>query len=129
MSQVRIYGHRAALEPRRSAWSDCIHACLVEALGLPDNKRFHRFFPTAPQDFVHPDDRTERYTIIEISMFAGRTEETKRRLIRLLFEHIEAYLGVSPQDVEITIFESPASNWGLCGRFGDELALDYDVRS
>jgi phenylpyruvate tautomerase PptA (4-oxalocrotonate tautomerase family) len=128
MSQVRIYGHRAALESRRSAWSDCVHGCLVEALGLPEDKRFHRFFPMDAEDFIHPDDRTEQYTIIEISMFAGRSEETKRRLIRLLFERIEADLGVSPQDVEITIFESPAPSWGIRGRCGDELALDYDVR-
>ncbi|HEV2127494.1 MAG TPA: tautomerase family protein [Thermomicrobiales bacterium] len=128
MSQVRIYGHRASLAPRRQAWSDCIHGCLVETLGLPDSKRFHRFFPMDPADFIHPADRTEHYTIIEISMFAGRTEETKRRLIRLLLEWIETELGISVQDAEITIFESPAASWGIRGRCGDELALDYDVR-
>lgn len=127
MSQVRIYGHREALAPHRRAWSDCIHGCLMDTLGLPETKRFHRFFPLDPEDFVHPADRSQRYTIIEISMFSGRTEETRRSLIRLLFERIEQQLGISPQDVEITIFESPAHNWGIRGRCGDELHLDYDV--
>jgi phenylpyruvate tautomerase PptA (4-oxalocrotonate tautomerase family) len=127
MSQVRVYGHRDALQVHRTALSDCIHRCLVEAIALPETKRFQRFFPLAPEDFVHPDDRSDRYTIIEISMFAGRSEEAKRRLIHLLFQRIEAEIGIAPQDIEITIEESPAANWGIRGRCGDELNLDYDV--
>lgn len=127
MSQVRIYGHRESLGTYRKTLGDCIHGCLVEALGLPPAKRFQRFFPLAPEDFVHPDDRSERYTIIEISMFSGRSEAAKRRLIRLLFERLERVVGISPQDVEITIMESPAASWGIRGRCGDELNLDYDV--
>ncbi len=127
MSQVRIYGHRREIEQHRQALSDTIHGCLVDALRLPASKRFHRFFPMEPADFIHPDDRSERYTIIEISMFAGRSEAAKRRLIRLLFERLETTVGIDPQDVEITIVESPAASWGIRGRCGDELALDYDV--
>jgi hypothetical protein len=126
MAQVRIYGHRDAIERHRQPLSDAIHACLMDALGLPAEKRFQRFFPMDARDFIHPDDRSERYTILEISMFAGRSEATKRRLIRLLFERL-AGIGIAPQDVEITIFETPAASWGIRGRCGDELALDYDV--
>ena len=127
MSQVRIYGHRPHIEAHRQALSDSIHGCLMDALGLPEAKRFHRFFPMDPADFIHPDDRSERYTIVEIRMFAGRSEETNRRLIRLLFQRLEAEVGIDPQDVEITIEESPAASWGIRGRCGDELTLDYDV--
>lgn len=127
MSQVRIYGHRDQLVRHRAALSDTIHSCLIDALGLPASKRFHRFFPMESEDFVYPDDRSGDYTIIEVSMFSGRSTETRKRLIRLLFERIEARVDIAPQDVEITIFESTAENWGIRGRCGDELALDYDV--
>jgi hypothetical protein len=98
----------------------------MDALGLPESKRFQRSFPMEVGDFIHPPARSDRYTIIEISMFAGRSIEAKGRLIALLFERL-AGIGIPPQDVEITIFESPASNWGIRGRRGDQLALDYDV--
>ncbi len=127
MSQVRIYGHRESLTRNRNALSDTIHSCLVDALGLPESKCFHRFFHIDSDDFIYPNDRSENYTIIEISMFSGRSTETRKRLIRLLFERIEAEVGIDPQDVEITIFESAPENWGIRGRCGDELALDYDV--
>jgi phenylpyruvate tautomerase PptA (4-oxalocrotonate tautomerase family) len=126
MSQVRIYGHRKALVSMRGEISDAVHSCLMDVLDLPEGKRFQRFFPMEAEDFIHPADRSERYTIIEISMFAGRSAEAKRRLIRLLFERLEG-IGIAPQDVEITIFESPAADWGIRGRPGDELTLDYDV--
>jgi len=129
MSQVRIYGHRESLTRNRNALSDTIHSCLVDALGLPESKRFHRFFPMDSDDFIYPDDRSENYTIIEISMFSGRSTETKKRLIRLLFERIEADVGIVPRDVEITIHESDPASWGIRGRCGDELMLDYDVNT
>ncbi|MBP6190480.1 MAG: tautomerase family protein, partial [Acinetobacter sp.] len=34
---------------------------------------------------------------------------------------------ISAQDVEITIFETPKSNWGIRGKNADELNLNYKV--
>ncbi|MGC4062173.1 MAG: tautomerase family protein [Aquabacterium sp.] len=65
--------------------------------------------------------------MIEISMFEGRSAETKRNLIKALFGAIEQDCGIEPQDVEITIFETPKSNWGIRGLPGDELVLNYKV--
>jgi phenylpyruvate tautomerase PptA (4-oxalocrotonate tautomerase family) len=78
-------------------------------------------------EFFYPAGRTERYTIIEISMFEGRSVEAKKALIRLLFERLGAVLGIGPQDVEITIFETPMHNRGFRGLPGDEHTLNYKV--
>ena len=127
MAQTKVFGLREELVPIRSVLSDNIHSCVVDALSYPPDKRFHRFFPLEREDFVHPPDRSDRYTIIEISMFEGRTAEAKRTLIRLLFQRIHQELGIDPHDVEITLFESPMQNWGLRGVTGDEAALPYSV--
>jgi phenylpyruvate tautomerase PptA (4-oxalocrotonate tautomerase family) len=127
MAQIKIYGLASFLRARRAQLSDTIHACLVEALQLPADKRFHRFIALNPEDFIYPSGRSERYTILELSMFEGRAVETKKRLIRLLFERLQAQLGIGPEDVEITISETPRHNWGIRGVPGDELALTYAV--
>ena len=127
MAQIKIYGRKEHLEQVKAALSDAIHACAVEALALPADKRFHRFFPLDAGDFLYPDDRTERYTIVEISMFEGRSVETKKQFIRLLFDKLWRECAISSQDVEITIFETPRHNWGIRGAPGDELALSYKV--
>ncbi len=127
MSQVKIYGLKTHLDSCKRQLSDAIHACIVEALQYPPDKRVHRFIGLAEDDFVYMIDRSEQYTIIEISMFEGRSDEAKKNLIRLLFSRIEADVGIRPHDVEITIFETPRQNWGIRGVPGDELGLDYKV--
>lgn len=126
MAQIKIFGLRSTLKPIQSAFSDMLHACAVDALQLPQDKRFHRFFFMDEEDFIYPGDRTDKYTIIEISMFEGRTAAAKKQLIRLLFERIPA-LGIGVSDLEITIFETPKANWGIRGVPGDELHLNYRV--
>ncbi len=127
MSQIKIYGVREALRPVRDQLSDIIHACVVEALAFPVTKRAHRFFYLEADDFFMPEGRTHQYTILEIQMIEGRTVETKKQLIRLLFERIHDQLGISTTDIEICIQESPACNWGFRGQTGDEVTLNYSI--
>ena len=127
MAQVKIYGVKEQLNPIKSQLSDVVHSCVVDALSFPKEKRAHRFFPLEAEDFYFPVGRSPRYTIIEISMFEGRTIETKKQLIRLLFERLEQQLGLSPSDLEVTIIETPRHNWGFRGQTGDEISLNYKV--
>lgn len=129
VAQVKVYGTQARLRPRRSAISAAIHRAIVEALAYPENKRAHRFIYFEPDDYLYPSapERSDGYTIIEISLFEGRSVETKKRLIRLLFERLHADAGLAAVDVEITLTETPRHNWGLRGMPGDELPLNYQV--
>jgi 4-oxalocrotonate tautomerase family enzyme len=127
MAQIKIYGLKEQLNPIKSQLSDVIHSCVVEALAFPKDKRAHRFFPLESEDFYYPEGRTTRYTIIEISMFEGRTVEAKKKLIHLLFERIQQTLNIRPEDVEVTISETPKHNWGFRGQTGDEISLNYKV--
>lgn len=127
MSQIKIYGLKDFLKGRKAKLSDAIHKAVVEALAYPVDKRFHRFISLDQSEFIFPGDRSDNYTIIEISMFEGRSIEAKKGLIRLLFQYIEEDAGIAPQDVEITIFETPKHNWGIRGQCADELVLNYKV--
>lgn len=127
MAQVKIYGIRDKLMPIRERLSDVIHECVMEALQFPADKRAHRFFHLAKEDFFAPAGRSDAYTIIEISMITGRTVETRKKLIRLLFDHIRNKVGIAHQDLEICIQESPAENWGFRGMHGDEVKLNYKI--
>lgn len=128
MAQVKMYGLRSQLDLHKVGLSQAIHRSVVEALEYPPDKRFHRFIGLEPEDFLHPADRSEDYTIIEISMFEGRTTEAKKALIRALYANIGETCGISPQDIEITIVETPRENWGIRGVPGDELTLGYDIQ-
>ena len=60
-------------------------------------------------------------------MFEGRTVEAKKKLIHLLFERIQHTLNIRPEDIEVTITETPKHNWGFRGQTGDEISLNYKV--
>ena len=127
MAQVKIYGLDTQLTPIKKQLSDVIHSCIVEALQFPKEKRFHRFFPMHKEDIVYPTNRSYAYTIIEIMMIEGRTKETMKKLIALLFENIRKELGIKSVDIEILIQEAPAYHFGFRGMSGDEMLLDYKV--
>jgi phenylpyruvate tautomerase PptA (4-oxalocrotonate tautomerase family) len=122
MAQVKVYGRRDVWAGRQREVSDLIQSCLVSAWGLPEEKRFHRFLLLDADDFVCPQ-RGERYLIIEVVCFTGRSDDAKRALIREIY----ARSGYDPEDVEITIIEMPKVNWGIRGVPAVELALPYNV--
>ena len=127
MSQVKVFGLRTALDTCKNALSDAIHAAIMETLAYPAEKRFHRFIGLDKDDFIYPADRSDRYVIIEISMFEGRSVEAKKALIRALYKRIPEATGITPQDIEITLFETPRHAWGVRGLPGDEVSLNYKV--
>lgn len=127
MAQIKIYGLREHLKPIQTRLSETVHRCVVEAFALPPDKKFQRFFALENDDFVFPADKSARYLIIEISCFEGRSVETKKALLRLLFVQIGAEFGLAPHDLEITIFETPRANWGIRGLPADEIGLNYKI--
>ena len=127
MAQIKIFGVRRLLDGFRSTLSDAIHASVMDAFAYPAEKRFHRFIALDEADFIYPKDRSERYTIIEISAFEGRSIDAKKNLIRQIYKRVPLATDISPQDIEVTIFETPPHAWGVRGKPGDEIDLNYTV--
>ncbi len=128
-TMIVIYGIKEKLNPIKARLSDTIHSCMQSVLGMPEDKRAHRFVPLDREDFYYPGGRSDAYTVIEINMMAGRLPETQKKLIKALFDKIETDLSISPTDIEITIKEQQPYQWGFRGMTGDEAKdLKYKVK-
>lgn len=125
--QVKIYGIRSKMSAYQDDLSDVIHSCIVEAFDYPSDKRVHRFFALAREDIHYPPGRSDNYTIIEISLFEGRTIKAKKTFYALLYERCHTLIGIEPIDIEVTLSETPRHNWAIRGLPGDELELEYPV--
>jgi Tautomerase enzyme len=127
MAQIKIFGIRKEIHPIREKLSEILHECVMNAFQYPKEKRAHRFIYIEEDSFLYFEGRTNKHTIIELNMFEGRTVEAKKKFYKLLFERLENELEIMPMDLEITIFETPMHNWGIRGKSGDELVLNYKV--
>jgi len=128
LAQIKIYGLKDNLDEIKQKLSQIIHSTIVEILSFPKDKKYHRFISLNQDDFIFPDDKSNQYIIIEIMMIEGREVETKKNLIKSLFQNINKDLNISVSDIEICIIESQASNWGFRGMTGDEIKLNYKVK-
>jgi phenylpyruvate tautomerase PptA (4-oxalocrotonate tautomerase family) len=126
MPQVKVFGLRSVWAGRQREVSDLLHESLRSAWGMPEDKRFHRFLLLDAEDLICPQ-RGESYLIVEVVCFTGRSEEAKRALVREVYARLLPALGLTGDDVELTIIEMPKVNWGIRGVPADELALPYQV--
>lgn len=124
---IKVYGLRKSLEGKTDEFSKVINNCLVEALKFPDNKKSQRFIKLDEDEFYFPEGRSDKYTLLEISMMEGRSVRAKKELIKLLFKRFKESLCIDSIDLEIIITEQPAENWGFRGMSGDEAKLNYKV--
>lgn len=127
MPTAKVYGLRAQVKPIQRELSDAIEDCVVEGLGFPPGRRLQRFILLDEDDFYYGTGRSEKYLVIEMAFFVGRSVATIKKLINLLYERIPAVTGIPRKDIDIIVTEVPQHCWGLQGKLGDEQTLDYEV--
>jgi phenylpyruvate tautomerase PptA (4-oxalocrotonate tautomerase family) len=125
---TRIETRKGWIGDRRAEVLDAVHSAMVESLKIPPDDRVLRIIEHEPANFPAPPTSSEKFTVIEITMFAGRSLDAKRRLYSAIVRNLEA-LGVPPNDVNIVLHEPPLENWGIRGGVpASELNLGFQVR-
>ncbi len=114
MPLVRIEIREGRLPSEKKALLEAVHAALVEALAIPDGDRTQRLYEHSSEHFEIPPDKSNAFTLVEITMFRGRSVGAKRRLYEAVVRNLRA-LGIAPQDVLIVLHEPPMENWGVRG--------------
>jgi phenylpyruvate tautomerase PptA (4-oxalocrotonate tautomerase family) len=112
----------------KARFIDAVHAALVETIRIPPADKVLRFVAHAPDDFITPPAYGEKFTRIEITLFAGRSLEAKRKLYKAIVRNLEPF-GVPPKDVKIVLIEVPAENWGIRGGHAAcDIDLGFEIR-
>jgi phenylpyruvate tautomerase PptA (4-oxalocrotonate tautomerase family) len=128
MPNVLIATRRGWVGAQHAAVIEAVHAAMVEAIKIPREDRTLRLVEHEASCFAVPPQRGERYTLIEITLFAGRSLEAKRRLYKAIVRNFAA-LGVPPLDIKIVLIEVPAENWGVRGgEAASDIDLGFEIR-
>lgn len=127
MALARIEILRGLSAEERRGLIEGVHASLVEALEVPGDDPTVRLVEHKPENVLLPGQRSDRYTVVEVTMFAGRSLETKRRLHRAVVRNLHA-CGVAPDDVLVVLHEPGMENWGIQGgNPASEVDIGFEV--
>lgn len=99
-----------------------VRDAITEALGVPAERVLQRIVETPAEDIDAPEARSDRLTIIEISMLPGRGADLKRNL----YTHIVKRLGFSPGvdvgDIVILVHDPAAECFFINGAMQCDVA-------
>jgi phenylpyruvate tautomerase PptA (4-oxalocrotonate tautomerase family) len=107
---------------------DAVQSALREALKIPEWDRTLRLIEYPASHFAVPPGRGgEKFTLVEITMFSGRSMSAKRTLYQAIVRNLAA-LDVSPLDIKIALIEIPPENWGIRGGMpASEIDLGFKI--
>lgn len=112
---VKIEIRKGKSDEYKKAILDGIHQALVDAFSIPDSDRFQRIYELSKLDFECPPDRSDAVTIIQMTIFPGRSLEAKRKLYKNIVHNLGENPGIDGHDITIILLEPPINNWGVRG--------------
>ncbi|MBO9703173.1 MAG: tautomerase family protein [Sporocytophaga sp.] len=97
------------------------HSVLVQTLEIPDEDKNLRVIEFDPDLFY---SKKPYEIFIQITLFKGRTIETKKVLFQNIVQELNKKLSIDKDSVFIVLNEQPLENWGLRG---GQIASDINI--
>ena len=128
MPVVRIDMYQGKSKEYKKAILDGVHAALVKAFQIPEYDRNQMLFELPADNFERSDNKSQNFTVIEITAFKGRSYQAKKLLYTELTGNLSKNPGIEGGDVLIILNEQPLENWGIRGgKPADSVDLGFDV--
>lgn len=115
MPLVKVEVLKGKTKRYKKAILNGIHSALVEAFKIPDHDRMQRLYELEKDDFEISSTKTENVTLIELTVFKGRSYEAKKNLYSAIVKNLAESPGIDGNDIIIVINEPPLENWGVKG--------------
>lgn len=127
MPLVKIETRKPWSKSQKQDIMEAVHSAMREALKIAENDRDIRFQEYHPDEFQVSPDKTQSYTLVEITMFFGRSLQAKKGLYQCIVTNLSK-LGIISSDVFIVLHEVPQENWGIRGGIpASEVDLGFNV--
>jgi hypothetical protein len=123
MPDILVEVRGSWLAGRQVPFLNTLHEALVGVLHYPPGDKLLRLIEHAPVNFAIPHGMGDKYTRIEIVLFAGRSLETKRALYSTVVRALDNF-GVPATDIKIVLIEIATANVGFRG---GNAACDMDL--
>lgn len=106
---------------------DAVHSAMVEGIKIPEQDKNIRLIVHVPHRFATPPGHGERYTLISIDLFEGRSLNAKRALYSEIINNLEP-LGIPASEIFVLLRETSRDNFGIRGGVpASDVDLGFDV--
>ena len=126
MPSTRLETRSGWINGRYAEVLEAIQRGLVEGIRIPAADRCVRIQEYPPEAFIAPSGKGPAYSVLEISMFKGRSLEAKARLYAALQRELAPF-GLGDGDLKVIVHDVPFENWGLGGKPADPATLTFKV--
>ena len=102
-------------EARLDRISSAVQQGLISALGIPPDDFFQIIHVLPPTQFRHTRsflglNYSDDLILLEITFISGRPKEKRLGLLKALNDAVVAAAKISPEDLLITLYETPGEN-------------------
>jgi 4-oxalocrotonate tautomerase len=117
---VKLYLRKGKSPEYLRSVADAVHQALVAQANVPADDRFQIIHQLDADALIaHPSyggvTRSDDLIIIEITLNAGRTVETKKSLYADIARRLQQAADVRPDDVLVSLVEVTKENWSFGG--------------
>lgn len=91
-----------------------VRSALIEAFGVPDERIMQRIVETPAEDIDTPEVKSDRLTIVEVSMLP-RSSELKDKLYRSIAAKLGFEPGIAAHDLVVIVNDPAAECFFLNG--------------
>lgn len=107
---------------------DAVHAAMIEGIKIPEHDKIIRLIVHETHRFATPPGHGERYTLVSIDMFEGRSLNAKRALYRAIINNLEP-LGIPASEIFVLLRETTRDNFGIRGGIpASEVDLGFEIK-
>jgi 4-oxalocrotonate tautomerase len=92
-----------------------VRSAVVESLGVPDDRVMQRLVETPAENIDAPEIRSDRLTIIEVSMLPGRGPDLKEALYSAIVRRLGEKPGIYSHDIMVLVNDPSAECFALGG--------------
>jgi phenylpyruvate tautomerase PptA (4-oxalocrotonate tautomerase family) len=94
---------------------NAVQGALESVLKIPPEDYFRIIHVLPPNRFIHTPSflglkYSDAFILLEVTFIAGRPKETRAALLKEINERVVAAAGISPDDLQILLYELPGEN-------------------
>lgn len=127
MPHAALHRLRDAEPADRQGLLRAINDAMIESLKVPEDTHPVRLCEYDRDAFLIPQGASDAFTLIDITIYPGRSLETRRALYQAVVRALAPF-GIAGLDVRIVLYEVPLENWGLRGGTpASEIDLGFEI--